>query len=51
MRLDSLARDLVVYGSLINKQFKKDLKSTINNSFAVRYRKQIQQFIQIKIRR
>ncbi len=39
MRLDSLARDLVVYGSLINEQFKKDLKSTINNTFAVRYRK------------
>ena len=40
MRLDSFARDLVVYGGLINEQFKKDLKSTaINNSFAVRYRK------------
>lgn len=40
MRLDSFARDLVVYGELINEQFKKDLKSTtINNSFAVHYRK------------
>ncbi len=39
MRLDNFARDLVVYGSLISDQFKKDLKSTINNSFAVQYRK------------
>jgi hypothetical protein len=40
MRLDSFARDLVVYGGLINEQFEKDLKSdNIYNSFAVQYRK------------
>jgi NAD(P)H-dependent FMN reductase len=39
MRLDSFARDLVVYGTLINDQFKKDLHSDINNSFAAHYRK------------
>jgi azobenzene reductase len=38
VRLDYFARDLVVYGGLIREQFKKDLKSTINNSYAVRYR-------------
>lgn len=38
-RLDSIARDLVVYGTLINSQFKKDLNSTIENSYAVHYRK------------
>jgi FMN reductase len=38
-RLDSFARDLVVYGTLINTQFKKDLDSTIQNSYAVHYRK------------
>jgi FMN reductase len=38
-RLDSFARDLVVYGTLINTQFKKDLNSTIQNSYAVHYRK------------
>ena len=38
-RIDSFARDLVVYGSLINRQFKKDLNSTISNSYAVHYRK------------
>jgi NAD(P)H-dependent FMN reductase len=38
-RLDSFARDLVVYGSLIGNQFKKDLNSTIQNSYAVHYRK------------
>jgi len=37
-RLNYFARDLVVYGGLINEQFKKDLKSTTNNSYAVRYR-------------
>jgi FMN reductase len=37
-RLNYFARDLVVYGGLIHEQFKKDLKSTINNSYAVRYR-------------
>jgi NAD(P)H-dependent FMN reductase len=38
-RLDSFARDLVVYGTLIRNQFKKDLNSTIQNSYAVHYRK------------
>lgn len=38
-RLDSFARDLVVYGTLISNQFKKDLNSTIQNSYAVHYRK------------
>jgi NAD(P)H-dependent FMN reductase len=38
-RLESFARDLVVYGSLISNQFKKDLNSTIQNSYAVHYRK------------
>jgi len=38
-RLESFARDLVVYGSLISNQFKKDLDSTIQNSYAVHYRK------------
>jgi NAD(P)H-dependent FMN reductase len=38
-RLESFSRDLVVYGSLISNQFKKDLNSTIQNSYAVHYRK------------
>ena len=38
-RLESFARDLVVYGGLISNQFKKDLNSTIRNSYAVHYRK------------
>ena len=38
-RLESFARDLVVYGDLISNQFKKDLNSTIQNSYAVHYRK------------
>ncbi|ALI37402.1 NADPH azoreductase [Candidatus Nitrosocosmicus oleophilus] len=38
-RLESFARDLVVYGGLISNQFKKDLDSTIQNSYAVHYRK------------
>lgn len=38
-RIDSFARDLVVYGTLINSQFRKDLNSTIENSYAVHYRK------------
>ena len=37
-RLESFARDLVVYGNLISNQFKKDLSSTIQNSYAVHYR-------------
>ena len=38
-RLESFARDLVVYGDLISTQFKKDLNSTVQNSYAVHYRK------------
>jgi FMN reductase len=38
-RIDSFARDLVVYGTLITRQFKRDLNSTIENSYAVHYRK------------
>lgn len=38
-RIDIFARDLVVYGSLINGQFKRDLNSTIGNSYAVHYRR------------
>ncbi len=38
-RLESFARDLVVYGSLISNQFNKDLNSKIQNSYAVHYRK------------
>jgi len=37
-RIDSFARDLVVYGTLINRQFIRDLNSTIENSYAVHYR-------------
>lgn len=36
-RLQMLARDLVVYGSLIRKQFQLDLASGVTNSFASRY--------------
>ena len=39
MRLNSFSRDLVVYGSLIHEQFKKDLNSNINTTFAAHYRK------------
>jgi len=39
MRLNSFSRDLVIYGSLIHEQFKKDLNSNLNNSFAAHYRK------------
>ncbi|HYG00574.1 MAG TPA: NADPH-dependent FMN reductase [Candidatus Saccharimonadales bacterium] len=38
-RINNFARDLVVYGTLINSQFRKDLNSTIENSYAVHYRK------------
>ena len=38
-RLESFSRDLVVYGDLISNQFKKDLNSTVQNSYAVHYRK------------
>src|SRR6187401_3811240 len=34
-RLESFARDLVVYGDLISSQFKKDLNSSVQNSYAV----------------
>src|SRR5579872_568548 len=37
-RLDMLARDLVVYGSVLRQQFVKDL-SDASNTFASRYRK------------
>lgn len=37
-RLDMLARDLVVYGSLLRQQFIRDLYDT-DNTFASRYRK------------
>lgn len=37
-RIDNFARDLVVYGMLINGQFQKDLESSIANSFAAHYR-------------
>lgn len=38
-RLDMLARDLVVYGRLIQQQFVMDLNGTFTNTFASRYRK------------
>ncbi len=38
-RLDMLARDLVVYGSLIRQQFVMDLNSDSTNTFVSRYRK------------
>lgn len=38
-RIDSFARDLVVYGNLINTQFRNDLNSEVENSFANHYRK------------
>ena len=37
-RLKMLARDLVVYGSLIRKQFLLDLDTGVTDSFAARYR-------------
>jgi azobenzene reductase len=39
LRLDMLARDLVVYGELLRQQFMKDLNETIDNTFASRYGK------------
>jgi azobenzene reductase len=39
LRLDMLARDLVVYGDLTRQQFVKDLSSDSANTFASRYRK------------
>jgi NAD(P)H-dependent FMN reductase len=38
-RLDMLARDLVIYGTLIRQQFVMDLNSDSTNTFASRYRK------------
>jgi len=37
-RIETIARDLVVYGSLIANQYKKDLQSEEENTFAARYR-------------
>ena len=37
-RLEMMARDLVVYGKLIRKQFVKDLNGTYSNTFASSYR-------------
>lgn len=38
-RINNFARDLVVYGNLINTQFRNDLNSNVENSFAKHYRK------------
>ncbi|MDH5666279.1 MAG: NAD(P)H-dependent oxidoreductase, partial [Nitrosopumilus sp.] len=37
-RIETIARDLVVYGDLIAGQYKKDLQSKEPNTFAARYR-------------
>ena len=37
-RIETIARDLVAYGSLIVDQYKKDLQSKESNTFAARYR-------------
>ena len=37
-RIETIARDLVVYGNLIADQYKKDLQSKESNTFAARYR-------------
>ena len=37
-RIETIARDLVVYGSLIADQYKKDLQSKESDTFAARYR-------------
>ena len=37
-RIETVARDLVVYGSLIADQYKKDLQSKESDTFAARYR-------------
>jgi FMN reductase len=39
-RLRMLARDLVVYGTLIREQFLRDLETDAPDTFAARYRKQ-----------
>ena len=38
-RLRSLARDLVIYGTLIRDQFQRDLLDDAPDTFAARYRK------------
>ncbi|MGI9566839.1 MAG: NADPH-dependent FMN reductase [Nitrosopumilus sp.] len=37
-RIETIARDLAVYGNLIADQYKKDLQSEEQNTFAARYR-------------
>jgi FMN reductase len=37
-RVETIGRDLVIYGSLIADQYKKDLQSKEPNTFAARYR-------------
>ena len=37
-RIETIGRDLVVYGSIIAEQYKKDLQSEEANTFAARYR-------------
>ncbi|MCH9658957.1 NAD(P)H-dependent oxidoreductase [archaeon] len=37
-RIETLGRDLTVYGSLITEQYKKDLQGEEQNTFAARYR-------------
>jgi len=37
-RIETIARDLVVYGNLIADQYKKDLQSKESDTFAARYR-------------
>ena len=39
LRLEMLARDLVVYGNLLRQQFVSDVKSDLANTFAAHYRK------------
>lgn len=39
LRLEMLARDLVVYGELVRTQFTRDLKNKLAETFASRYRK------------
>jgi FMN reductase len=37
-RLKILARDLVVYGTLIREQFRRDISGDVSDTFAARYR-------------
>jgi FMN reductase len=37
-RLKILARDLVVYGTLIREQFRQDISGDVSDTFAARYR-------------